>query len=136
MYYVIGYISKMQNDGNTAADAMRAAVAMRFARNDNDAPRDESHAARRLIGAAALGATSKEAVSAPMCAYLLRGNDIARVSHQLAPLLLGQFLAHVNAEPIDVVIDANRESERIVATSQVRKHRKKPPNSLLIDDRP
>ncbi len=138
MYYTIGYLQKAQNDGNTAADAMRAAVDMRYARNQSDAPRNESHAARRVIGAGALGATSKEALSAPMCAYLLRLNDIARISHLLAPLLLGQFLAHANDEPIDIVIDSNNESDRIVAASQVtnkQTNKQKSSETSIIDDR-
>jgi hypothetical protein len=117
MYYTIGYISKMQNDGNTAADAMRAAVNLRFDRNAIDAPRDDAHAARRLIGAAALGATSKEAMSAPMCAFLLNNNEIARTSHKFAPLLLAQFIAYASGTAIDVVIAP--DDNNVVPTSQV-----------------
>jgi hypothetical protein len=118
MWYTIGYVSKAQSNGNTAADAMRAAVDMRYARNEVDAPRDEAHAARRLIGSAALGATSKESFSAPMCAFSLLGNDIALASHPFGSLLLAQFLALLRKDAITVRLDVDEE-DNIVAVSQV-----------------
>jgi hypothetical protein len=124
----------MQNDGNTAADAMRAAVAMRFARNDNDAPRDDRTR------------TSPDRRRSPR-RNKQRGSQRANVRVPAARQRHCARLASARTVAARSVLGARqRRTDRCRHRRQPRvgahrcdiagrKHRKKPPNSLLIDDR-